>query len=207
MLGRWDAALASTDYILSQLVEGETHYLEPDARPVRAWIEFARDQASEALADAGRAAEVAARSRDPQSLTGSLCVRTFLLLATGARTEALACFEELLAIGDGVAPGLNVSGNLPTFAWVALDLDRRGEAERVVRGSESPRWKVVAEAILAPDPVTAADLLREIGHRPAEAYARLRAGGRQLHAALEFYRSVEATRYIREAESQLAASA
>jgi zinc ribbon protein len=42
---------------------------------------------------------------------------------------------------------------------------------------------------------------RKIRHRPAEAYARLRAGGDQRNQALAFYHSVGATRYIREAES------
>jgi hypothetical protein len=99
---------------------------------------------------------------------------------------------------------LNVSGNLPAFAWLAVDLDRRAEGERVITGSRVPRWKAAATAILAGDAVSAAG---EIGHRPAEAYARMRAGGGHLEAALDLYRSVGAIRNIREAESRLAVSA
>jgi len=65
----------------------------------------------------------------------------------------------------------------------------------------------------------AAELLVEIGSVPDEAYARLRAadqliaqgrraeGNAQLARALAFYRSVGATRFIREGESLLAATA
>ena len=64
-----------------------------------------------------------------------------------------------------------------------------------------------------------ANLCAQMDARPEEAYARLRAAeslaaqGRrveadeQLHAALAFYRSVSAKRYIREGEALLAASA
>jgi hypothetical protein len=106
-----------------------------------------------------------------------------------------------------LADGLNVAAELPSFTWLALDLNRAADADRVVRGCRSRRWSAVGNAILAGDAAPAADLLSEIGHRPAEAYARLRAGGDQLNQALPFYRSVGATRYVREAESQLAASA
>jgi len=53
----------------------------------------------------------------------------------------------------------------------------------------------------------AAGLLAQIGHRPDEANAYLRASGNHLDQALTFYRSVGATRYIRKAESILATSA
>jgi class 3 adenylate cyclase len=207
LAGRWDAALASIERVLGDLREGESHYLEPDVRPVRAWIEFARDQPKEALADAERGVEIGVRSRDPQALAGSLCVQAFLLLADGRIEWAATAFEQLINLGHGAAPGLNVSANLSDFAWVAVGLDRRAEAERVVRRSEAPRWQAAAEAVLGGDARRAADLLDEIGHRPAAAYARLRAGGDHVNAALDFYRSVGATRYIREAESHHAASA
>ena len=69
------------------------------------------------------------------------------------------------------------------------------------------------------DLVGAADVLGEIGARPEEAFTRLRAaealdeaGKRaeadaQMQNALAFYRSVDATAYIEEAEQLFAASA
>jgi hypothetical protein len=137
----------------------------------------------------------------------SLAARASARLADGRREEASADFEELLAIGQRIVPGLNENAALPLFGWLAVDLGRSKEAETVIRGSPFPRWAAVARAILDGDVATAASLLVEIGHRPTESYACLRAGGDYLPRALEFYRSVGATRYIREAESQLAASA
>ena len=73
--------------------------------------------------------------------------------------------------------------------------------------------------MLAGDLAAGADLLGEIGARTQEAFLRLRAAeqlveeGRraeadeQLNRALAFYRSVGATRYVREGEALLAASA
>jgi hypothetical protein len=49
--------------------------------------------------------------------------------------------------------------------------------------------------------------LAEIGERPEEAYAHLRAGGSRAEHALRFYESVGATYYVREAQRLLAASA
>ena len=66
----------------------------------------------------------------------------------------------------------------------------------------------MAVAILDARYVDAADQLHEIGDQTDEAYARLRSGEpQQVERALDFFRSVGATRYIREAEALLAASA
>jgi hypothetical protein len=74
-------------------------------------------------------------------------------------------------------------------------------------------------ALLSGEYVVAADAYAEMGLRPLEAHARLRAAeslraeGRQAEAveqlerALVFWRSVGATRYIREGEALLAESA
>lgn len=203
--GHWDSALEKIETLLEEF--GEMHYLESDVRTFRAWIEFARDNARQALSDAERAAEIAARSGDPQSIAGSVCVQASVLLAERQTAQASSLFNELLDLGNGLLPGLNTIGSLPAFIWLAVDLGRRREAQRVLDISGPPRWTAVAKAILADEPATAAELLGEIGHRPMEAYARLRAGGVHLNAALEFYRSVRATRYVREAEALLAASA
>lgn len=83
---------------------------------------------------------------------------------------------------------------------------------------ETP-WTRAAGSILAGELEQAADLLEEIDDRPGEAEVRLRAAaalvaaGRraeadaQLAKALAFYRSVGATRCIREGETLLAATA
>jgi tetratricopeptide (TPR) repeat protein len=206
LAGRWDAALERIERLLVEFADGTTHYLESIVRPIRASIELARDLTAEAQAKADRAVAVAESSGDPQVLGWSLSARASVRLAEGRTEEATADLDELLLIGARIAPGLNENVALPVFGWLAVDLDRRAEAETIV-GASSRRWAKVARAILVGDGAIAADLLAEIGHRPAEAYACLRAGGEHVHRALSFYRSVGATRYIREAESLLAASA
>src|SRR5581483_4112639 len=83
----------------------------------------------------------------------------------------------------------------------------------------STLWLRAAEAFLARDFTGAAALYAEIGTAPDEAYARLQAAAHlaahgqrreadeQLEAALIFYRSVGASRYIRGAQTVPAASA
>ena len=78
---------------------------------------------------------------------------------------------------------------------------------------------MAAIAMGAGDLQDATAIYGEVGHRPAEAYARLRAAellvgeGRRAEAdavlgqALAFWRSVGATAYVREGEALLAASA
>jgi hypothetical protein len=62
--------------------------------------------------------------------------------------------------------------------------------------------------VLAGDFHHAADLLAEIGAPTWEAFYRLQSGTEDdVLAALDFYRGVGATRYVREAEALLAASA
>ena len=74
----------------------------------------------------------------------------------------------------------------------------------VVRSS----WNDAALAILDGELERVAELFVQIGSLPDEARARLCAGDPEnVGKALAFYRSVGATRYIREGESLLVASA
>jgi class 3 adenylate cyclase len=205
--GRWDRAIDTIDEYLAALPEGTVRYLEPDVRNLRALIQIARDRLADARTDVERSVLLSHRSGDPQTIAPSLCTRAELLVAEGHSRAAAADFDELIAIGGRLVNGLDASGRLPGFAWLSLHLGRASDAEAALDGSPSTRWTDAARAILTGDAAGAADLLAEIGHRPAEAYARLRAGGGNVHRALAFYRSVGAVRYIREGEALLAASA
>ena len=105
--------------------------------------------------------------------------------------------------------------------WVAIllfDLDRADEAPFVPGSSPTP-WYEAARLIAQGELEVAADRLAAMSALTLEADVRLRAArqhvarGRraqaneQLTSALAFYRSVGATRYIREAEGLLAATA
>lgn len=76
-----------------------------------------------------------------------------------------------------------------------------------MQGRRTP-WVEAAEAAAGDDWGRAAEIYARCGAVSDEAFARLQAGGdANLRAALDFYGSVEASRYVRQAESALAAIA
>lgn len=103
---------------------------------------------------------------------------------------ATADVEELLAIGDSVAPG--ASDQAPTLAWLAVDLDRVAETRRSLASVRWRRWSAVAQAILAGEPARAADLLQAMGHLPDEAYAGSKAGTGVLYPKKTALSSIDA---------------
>jgi hypothetical protein len=127
--------------------------------------------------------------------------------------EAVAGLRELHRLGFAVI-------HLPLQAWVAVTLGRASDLVEVIEPEpfKSP-WLRAALAAASRDFLAAADLLGGMGIDSDEAFFRLRAAeqlvdeGRraeadeQLGRALAFYRSVCATRYVREGEALLAASA
>jgi hypothetical protein len=152
----------------------------------------------------GRAAQ------DPQALN-VLITHARLLIAEGRNEEALRLTNESLQ--TGFLP-YNV---VYDAAWVIHELGPESLSVPVPETDEP--WRSVVNALLQGDLVDVADRLGDLGLRPDEANTRLRAArelvsaGRradadeQLRRALAFYRLVGATRYVREGEALLAASA
>ena len=112
------------------------------------------------------------------------------------------------------------TNDLPSLAWVAVMRGREPElSELVERESFVSPWLRATAAVLAHDFRGAAEIYAEMESPAHDAFYRLRAAeqllaeGRraeadeQLRPALAFYRSVGATRYVREGEALLAASA
>jgi hypothetical protein len=105
------------------------------------------------------------------------------------------------------------------LAWLMIGLNRRHElAQATKQAPIRTPWIDAAEAIADGAYGEAADLYARTGARPLEAYTRLRAAAElvdaarrteadaQLHRALAFWRSVDATRYLRDGEALLAAT-
>jgi class 3 adenylate cyclase len=197
--------------------EEAPHYLENANRRVRAMIRFARGDTEGALADAHRAAELGRRARDPQAVFPSLSVLAELLLEEGRVDEARAAAEELATRAKaGERPGFPPRGST-VFALVTL-IGAQRVLELVADGPATSS-KDAAIAIVDGELVVAADIYSLHGDVVSEAATRMRAaekllaeGNRrdadaQLQKALAFYRSVGATRYVREGEALLAASA
>jgi predicted ATPase/class 3 adenylate cyclase len=209
--GSWQSAERRANAFLEESEKG-AHYQDISALIARSMIELAGDRidlsrtAVEAAMAAGR------RVMDPQAKTPALAMGAFVYAEVAEYDQAQALLEEL-------EPG-------PFIAWTATPFfaaSRLGTAtefrERVRPFQSGTRWDRAADAVLDGRWVDAADAYDEIGARPFAALAALRStqtlvehgrraeADEQLRRALAFYRSVGATRYIREGESLLAASA
>jgi class 3 adenylate cyclase/tetratricopeptide (TPR) repeat protein len=218
--GHWEAALDGADQFLAEVEAGSPHFMERSCRLVRGLIRLARGGLSGALADGTRAVELAVQMGDPEALLPALAFHARALLANGHIEQAGARADELLvelAERGALATNPDWSGQL---AIVLQALGRGAQLVELAATVATPTpWLEAATDIAAGKFEQAADRYAEIGSRPDEAYARLRAAellfdaGRradanaQLNSALAFYRKVRASAYLREAETLLAASA
>jgi class 3 adenylate cyclase/tetratricopeptide (TPR) repeat protein len=219
LTGWWDEALPRLDQFLAEAEAGRAHYMDAGGYIARANIRLARGDEAGALADSERALELGREAQDPQAVNPPLAYHAHVLLAVGRRDEAAAVAEELLERASANASSFLSLWAIP-LVIVLVALGRARDFDRVVEGrSASTRWLEVGCAYSKGEFADAADMLGEMGALPEEAFVRLRsaealveAGRRadadvQLDRALAFYRSVDATAYIREAEALFAASA
>jgi class 3 adenylate cyclase/tetratricopeptide (TPR) repeat protein len=217
-LGRWDEALAGANEFIAEVEAGSPHYLASYCYAARAQIRPGRDDASGALADTERALELARMNKDPADLLGTLATSAHVLREIGETERAALLADECLAaLRAGAESGYSLD-SLHVLAWTLSLLGRGRELIDVLPTVDVP-WVWAAEAFASGDLRRAADICGEMGAASEEARDRLwlaqelieqnrRADADvELQRAVAFYRSVAATRYIREAESMLAATA
>jgi hypothetical protein len=168
--------------------------------------------------DSAKALKSARRINEAQVLSHALIGRAAILLDEGRRTEASKLANEALEQGDRYVHSLSDAA-IVDAAWVMHDLGLGEEYRPLLDHSADRPWAEAGSAICTGDFRRAADVLAEIGYRPGEAYARLRAArelveeGKRAEAdadltpALAFWREVGATAYVREGEALLAESA
>jgi class 3 adenylate cyclase/tetratricopeptide (TPR) repeat protein len=205
--GKWDDAVS----LAGELV-GSGHFMEGYCRDMRGRVLLARGDVEGALADAGKALELARESDEPQMLYPALAFHAHALAASGALEGAGSTVDELLDVWR------SKSSFDPPASWVvdlaqALDLlDRRSELVETAAGvTNTSEWLTAAVALASRDFGAAADILARIGSRPDEAFAHLRAAGMladagrydeardRLERALVFYREVGATAHLDQA--------
>lgn len=210
-MGRWQAAEEEANAFLADSEKG-SHYVDSNVWSALSMIELARDRIEPARELAERSVAAARRLKDPQATIPALAMGAFVHAELGEDEQALALLEELQPA--------------PYMTWCATAFfaaSRVGaEDEFRERTRESMRdtpWDRAAEAVLDHRWVDAADAYEGIGALPYAALAALRAtdafvalGRRaeadvQLGRALAFYRPVGASRYVREGEALLAATA
>ena len=214
--GRWDNALAYAEEFLTETEAGSPHYEENQNRNVRALIRLACGDLAGALDDTAKSVRRAREVKDAQNLCPTLAVRSFVLLSTGEPAAARELALEMVDRWKGVEDVVFTWGGVGAAAAIAaLGDDGPLSALAAERSSMGP-WLVAALAYVGGDYEQAAEIYSSMGSLPDAAYARLRAAARsaaggdaaaaaeQRRKALSFYRSVGATRYVREAETQLA---
>jgi predicted ATPase/class 3 adenylate cyclase len=206
--GRWDDALARAEAFIADCAAGSPHVLEVVVQHTFGAIHLARDDTASAERAAARSRALAASHsrRDARVLTFAADVAWEL----GRREEARALLAD--ALGDAApfdgAPLVHV-------ALVARRVGL-GEPEALVSPERDNPWARAALLLAKGDHHHAAAVLDETGHRSLAAEVRLRgaaelaerrrlaADDEDLARAVAFYRSVGATRYLREAETLVA---
>jgi class 3 adenylate cyclase/tetratricopeptide (TPR) repeat protein len=215
LVGRWDDALEILDAEIARIEAGAPHYLEVQHRQTRARIRQGRGDTKGALEDANRGVEVGRDARDLQALLPALAERSRVLLHMGRTEDAVVPIEEILE-SIGREPAMD-------WAWwivpAAIVLSEVGRASDIlaIGGEDLPsRWIQAARLWASGDLAGAAERFEDIGSAGDEAYARVReaerlvAAGHRAEAepflsrALELYRGMGATAFIREAERLLA---
>ena len=216
--GRWDESLVLADAFIASGEAGSPHAFEAEARSERALISLARDSPDAAIADVRIAVELA-RGADPQVVEAVLCAAVKVLHAGGHVRDADAIARELLDFWAAEGRRASAPEWVPRAIWALVELGLRDELRRLLDVRRASLWLDAARAELDGDIVGAAETFRAIGAAPYEAEARLRASMRlvaegrpteaneQLERALAFWRSIDATRYVREGEQLFAKSA
>jgi class 3 adenylate cyclase/tetratricopeptide (TPR) repeat protein len=216
--GRWGEAIAIIDQTLSEI--GPAHALSRYAFEMRGRIRLARDDTQGALDDAHASLELARHAKDPQTLFPALSFAAVASLEQGRAPDAERLADELLALNpaDHTIPH-HISPLLDLVSVMARLRRSEDLLEATKRAATRTPHIDGAEALARGNYLAAADIYAKMGSHPKEAHARLRAAAhladagqrqqadQQLRRALAFWRSVSATRYIREAEALLPATA
>jgi tetratricopeptide (TPR) repeat protein len=204
-LGDWAEAARLAGELIEAVESGAPSYVAFQAYIVRAELRLARGDDVGALSDAHCAAEEARSVGGRQILTYVLSGVPHVLALTGS-DEAEASVRRFIDECGGGPLGF-CAINVPRLAFAALRFGLEGEVLDALSAVPEGRWSDAVRALVEGDFVAAANLLERIGAKTDEAEARLQAGtAEQVERALQFYRSVGATRFIREGEALLAAT-
>lgn len=217
-LGDWNAAYVEAKEFLAEVEAGSPHYLAAECHMTLAAINLGRDDVAGALAEMERSLDLARRAKDRQMLQPALAIAAQIFIESGDADRAAALADELLT--DVNAP--DSSGIVPealhAMAWTLCSLGRPTDFLEFAVESDVP-WMRAARAFASGDFRGSADIYAEMGAVTDEARDRLRFAkslveeGRRSEADVElrhvlaFYRSAGATRYVRQGEALLTASA
>ena len=206
--GAWDEALTQIAGLIADIEQGGlTSFMESANLSVRARIRLARGDAAGAVEDAERSLAIARIAKNPQLLHPALAGLAAVRAEIGNLEEASMLVDELFE-------NWRVHPILASAFWlieVAYALFRSGVGASSKRGSGGSRPARSGPRPHAPTFPGTSRLQPTSSpgweDKPDEAYVRLRSGNdADVRRALEFYRSVGATRYLDEGESMLPTS-
>jgi len=216
-LGNWDKCAGAADEFLAESAALGPHFWDTDVRCFRSWMRLARGDMEAALEDQRESLISARQAKKPQAPYAALAISAYVLAAAGRAEEAQHILSELLA--TGTADLSSIYESCTDCVLAAEILGRRDEVRQWIGTRRDSPWFAVARALADQEFVAAGESLDSMGAARQAALARLRAvqelvkAGRsaeaedQLRHALDFFRSVGATRFIREGQELLAASA
>ena len=203
--GEWDEVLVYAQSFIDEAEAGSVHYMAAQSYYHRAAIRLARGEAG-AVSDVECAVELAEAARDPQVVHPTLAFAGHVFWTVGEREKAenvLARLRAMTALRGAVLPS-----GLCELAWLSTRLGVAETFLQVLADAPATPWVESARAITSGEPLRAAEILDRIRATPEAAFTRMSCGvAREVEKALEFYRSVGATRYIHECEQLLAATA
>jgi tetratricopeptide (TPR) repeat protein len=216
--GDWDATLRLADELLADPLARQEH---ETALTPRAAIRLGRDDLPGAWADVQYALELTAGMEDLEERACVLAMGVRVALAADSRSDAEALAGELDKIlGDVLTREVWAANTLFELACALHALGRPLDPLVNAAASHPGRvWHRAAAALAQGGTAEAVELLAGAGAETYAAHFRLlladelAAAGRTDEAgvererALEFYRSVGATRYLRDSEADLRAQA
>jgi tetratricopeptide (TPR) repeat protein len=205
--GRWEEGFRLAEAWIAEHGR-ESASGELGIRRNRARILLARDDVEGALEDVTRAVEDSRQMGEPQAVFPALGAATRIYYELGRKKEALELAGELMEQMRGAG-----DWRILDFSFVAEPLGYVEQLRPYIERLPLTTLRATNLALVSGEYGEAADLMEQMGILSAEADARklaaakLESEGRrdeaedQLERALTFYRSVGATRYIRECES------
>jgi class 3 adenylate cyclase/tetratricopeptide (TPR) repeat protein len=214
--GHWDECVRLADAFIAECEAGAGHTLQASVHCHRGSIRLARDEVEAAVADAEHALELAREVQQPDRVFQSLAFAVRAFAASGSLERARECVSDFdfLTLDRRRPPP---PWSYTHFVWVAREVGYADDLDRLLaRQKWQTKWTAAARAVVRGEYAEAAEIFSQIQTRPHEAYARLRAAehlvaaarrpeaDEQLTRALTFFRSVGATRYMREANALLA---
>ena len=193
------------------------HYQDTWIWVCRSLMRLARGDTDGAVADQRESLRSARLAKDPQVLCPALSGAAYVLAMAGRTGEAQPVLSE--QFGLSLAEGGMLDESSVDCVLAAEMLGRQDEARRWIGARRDSPWSAAVRKLAEGEFTAAAEALAAMGAARSAALARLQAArelartgrraeaGDQLRQALRFFRSVEATRFIREAQALLAASA